>query len=185
LILEEHQFCSWKNGFSKAIIESDWQEEIQLKIIPPLPYPKEERDMRRSSIIIAILSAMIGLPATAETWKHGFERRMDNYSVSRGAARVMLVCDPDRTRHPDTKESAAFVLLTLPDDPDASTAVFLADTGHQAELRLKRQTGLQKDNPEAWEAMIGMIRDGGNISVVTAKTSVTFDLDPVAELSCL
>jgi hypothetical protein len=33
--------------------------------------------------------------------------------------------------------------------------------------------------------MIGMIRDGGNISVVTAKTSVTFDLDPMAELSCL
>jgi threonine dehydrogenase-like Zn-dependent dehydrogenase len=141
--------------------------------------------MWRSSIITALLAAMIGLPAAAETWKDGFERGMDNYSVSRGAARVMLVCDPDRTRHPDTRESAAFVLLTLSDDPDASTAVFLADTGHQAKLRITSQAALQKNNPEAWEAMIGMIRDGGKISVVTAKTSVTFDLDPLAELSCL
>jgi hypothetical protein len=88
---------------------------------------------------------MIGLPAAAETWKHGFERGMVNYSVSRGAARVMLVCDPDRTRHPDTKESAAFVHLTLPEDRNASTIVFLADTGHQAELRMTRQAALQKD----------------------------------------
>lgn len=130
--------------------------------------------------ILATITPVTGQAATA--WDWGLARGLDTYVAAEEGGQVTVVCDPDRV-HGTTPQGT--IVVFMPKDRDATRVVLLAETGEQAAFDLKDGVSAQAmSDPEAWDEMSRMMREGGRIAVVTARDTFTLDLSPLPSLRC-
>ncbi|UWQ19731.1 hypothetical protein [Jannaschia sp. M317] len=136
--------------------------------------------IRRVIAILATITPVIGQAAMA--WDRKLVRGLDTYIAATDAGQVTVVCDPDRV-HGTTPQGIIVVLM--PKDRNANRVVLLAETGEQAAFDLKDGVAAQAmSDPDAWNEMSRMMREGGRIAVVTARDAFTLDLSPLPSLRC-
>ena len=141
--------------------------------------------MRLRSLFLGTAAAIL-VPALAfaqAEWEEGMARGLVTYSTQADGGRFVMVCDPDRVYNPDV--SYANLVVDMPRDPSANQIVFLASTGQQAAFDVIEGTVSQQDaRPGDWEALVQMIRNGGEFAVVTARDTFSLDMVPFPDFEC-
>jgi len=133
-------------------------------------------------IVVVLMALAPTICLAGPVWKRGVARGLDTYMATDGAGRVTIACDPDRVH--GTIPQGTIVIL-MPEDQSATRAVFLAESGEQAAFDLRDGVAAQAmTDPDDWETMTGMMREGGRVAVVTARDDFTLDLTPLPSFRC-
>ncbi|WP_371158228.1 hypothetical protein [Jannaschia sp. 2305UL9-9] len=128
-----------------------------------------------------IIQAICVLAATE--WHQDMVRGLARYTLAAGGGNAMLVCDPDRVFG---ATSNASLVVTMPEDADATLVVLLSATGEQAALPLVERRAAEKDvDPAEWRQMVEIVRAGGSFAFVTGEDAMRLDdVAPLPSLYC-
>jgi hypothetical protein len=133
-------------------------------------------------IVMALMALAPTICQAGTAWERGVSRGLDTYVAAIDGGRVIIACDPDRVY--GTTPQGTIVIL-MPKDRSATRAVFLAESGEQAAFDVRDGVAAQAmTDPDDWETMTGMMREGGRIAVVTARDAFTLDLTPLPSFRC-
>lgn len=141
--------------------------------------------MNRRILKTVVALTVLATPAYAGmSWSTSVNRGMQTYKIENEAAKVQLVCDPDRV-FGGASNASLHVDFGTPET--SSNLVLLSESGEQAPLTIDSD-GFAfevKQKPADWKKMVKMIEVGGSYAFVTSHHSAEFQkVQPIDGLRC-
>lgn len=143
--------------------------------------------MKSTILKTFVALGLIATPAFAApslSWSNSVMRGMQTYKVENKAAKVQLVCDPDRVFGGGSNAS---LNVNFGTPETSSNLVLLSSSGEQVPLTIDQDGFAFEVNqkPADWAKMVKMIRAGGNYAFVTSHHSAEFEkITGIADLHC-